>query len=119
MEYTVVMLLVAAVVICLYLKLSSRTTQLVLEATLALAVNDEDIVEAAGVNDDADAMPYRIASHRAVGKAARVDGFKGGWHGVCHWGKRSIRSHHNKGITLADYRKGNHLRKKLLHPCVG
>ena len=28
-------------------------------------------------------------------------------------------SHYGKGVTLRDYRRGTHLSKKCLHPCMG
>ena len=33
------------------------------------------------------------------------------------WGKIGV-SHYGKGITLRDYRRGSHLSKKVLHPCM-
>lgn len=37
---------------------------------------------------------------------------------VGEWGKYGY-SHYGKGVTLRDYRRGTHLSKKVLHPCMG
>lgn len=34
------------------------------------------------------------------------------------WGKIGC-SHYGKGVTIRDYRRGSHLSKKVLHPCMG
>lgn len=34
------------------------------------------------------------------------------------WGKIGV-SHYGKGVTIRDYRRGSHLSKKVLHPCMG
>lgn len=33
------------------------------------------------------------------------------------WGKIGF-SHYGKGVTIRDYRRGSHLSKKVLHPCM-
>lgn len=73
-------------------------------ADISFAEEEEEVFEE---EEDIIPLPKKLSSHRS---SSREEGFWGTW----RWGKVD-RSHHTKGLTLSDYRKGNHLRKKCIH----
>lgn len=121
---TLIMVFVLIVVLAVYYCWSIETAASIME----LAVLSESAASALS----ATTMPWKRFSRKGVKQYLHKALLEDELEDIClpkksnhlfseatygEWGKIGI-SHYGKGVTLRDYRRGSHLSKKVLHPCM-